>query len=87
MEHKDPATWKAFIEKHGHKNIAQEIGVSNELVRLWVKKGHLPYGANLKKLIEVAFNKLSSSDFELFLDSLSRDILGVGVVRSAAVNE
>jgi len=79
--------WKIFIEKQGTRTIAASIGVSNELVRLWLKKGHIPYGENLKKFISTARERLSSADFERFLNSLSKDVLGIEVMRSHAVNE
>ncbi len=78
--------WIDFIDMESIKRISNEIGVSNELVRLWAKKGHLPYGDNLKKFVALAHRRLSSRDFEIFLNSLAQDILGTSLSRSEAVN-
>lgn len=79
--------WIDFIDMESIKSISNEIGVSNELVRLWARNGHLPYGDNLKKFVALANKKLSPENFEIFLNSLAQDVLGTTLLRSEAVNE
>ncbi len=76
MHPPDLKIWKQTIALRGIERTANDLGVSKEIVRLWVKKTNTPAGENLKNLVALLRGELVTADFSAFVGSLARDIFG-----------
>jgi hypothetical protein len=69
--------WRELIKKVGMQAVADALGLKYETVRGWCNDGLIPKVSTLKSLVAFMFKNLSSQEFELFINSLSQDIMGI----------
>lgn len=55
--------WREWIKRKGIKNVANECGLSYEMVRLWVKGVNEPTKRHIVRLIEISEGELRLEDF------------------------
>jgi len=79
--------WREWIKSQGIRKVSSDLGMSYENTRCWALGLKLPEGKSLRKLVALAHGALSSLEFDLFLNSLAKDIMGVDLTSPHAVNE
>ena len=59
----DNMVWRKWIETKGKKKIADNLGVTEEIVRQWLKYEQRPSHRNIKQLVEMADGEFGYADF------------------------
>ncbi len=55
--------WRKWIEGKGKKEIARQLGITEEVVRQWLKYEQRPSHRNIKKLVNLADGEFGYVDF------------------------
>jgi len=55
--------WRKWIETKGKKQVAEQLGTTEEIVRQWLKYDKRPSYNNIKKLVEIADGEFGYADF------------------------
>ena len=55
--------WREWVRKKGKKMIAEELGVTEEIVRQWLRYGQKPSDRNKKKLVAMSDGEFGYADF------------------------